>query len=102
MTSISLHVQWPLTSQTHGSFLKEKNSFFHYISNITYQTLECYDRYLLAMLTASIELTLLRSKKLAIFLIFMCKWIILCIYCCTHSGQFSFSDSTITGVCKHL
>jgi hypothetical protein len=25
MTGISLHVQWPLTSQSHGSFLKENN-----------------------------------------------------------------------------
>jgi hypothetical protein len=28
MTGISLHMQWPLTSQLHGSFLKEKNWFF--------------------------------------------------------------------------
>jgi hypothetical protein len=28
MTGISLHMQWPLTSQLHGSFLKENNSFF--------------------------------------------------------------------------
>jgi hypothetical protein len=28
MTWISLHVQWPLTSQLHGSFLKENNCFF--------------------------------------------------------------------------
>jgi hypothetical protein len=27
MTGISLHMQWPLTSQSHGSFLKEKNWF---------------------------------------------------------------------------
>jgi hypothetical protein len=27
MTSISLHMQWPLTSQLHGSFLKENNCF---------------------------------------------------------------------------
>jgi hypothetical protein len=25
MTGISLHVQWPLTSQSHGGFLKENN-----------------------------------------------------------------------------
>jgi hypothetical protein len=28
MTGISLHMQWPLTSQLHGSFLKENNLFF--------------------------------------------------------------------------
>jgi hypothetical protein len=28
MISISLHMQWPLTSQLHGSFLKENNCFF--------------------------------------------------------------------------
>jgi hypothetical protein len=34
MTSISLHMQWPLTSQLHGSFLKEHNClFFHNGSN---------------------------------------------------------------------
>jgi hypothetical protein len=27
MTSISLHVQWPLTFQSHGSFLKENICF---------------------------------------------------------------------------
>jgi hypothetical protein len=27
MTSISLHVQWPLNSQSHGSFLKKNNCF---------------------------------------------------------------------------
>jgi hypothetical protein len=26
MTGISLHMQWPLTSQSHGSFIKEKIS----------------------------------------------------------------------------
>jgi hypothetical protein len=29
----TLHVQWPLTSQLHGSFLKETNWFFCYGSN---------------------------------------------------------------------
>jgi hypothetical protein len=28
MTSVSLHVQWPLASQLHGSILKENNCFF--------------------------------------------------------------------------
>jgi hypothetical protein len=28
MAGISLHMQWPLTSQLHGSFLKENNWFF--------------------------------------------------------------------------
>jgi hypothetical protein len=28
MTSTSLHVQWPLTSQLHDNFLKENNCFF--------------------------------------------------------------------------
>jgi hypothetical protein len=28
MTAISLHVQWPLTSQWHGGILKENNCFF--------------------------------------------------------------------------
>jgi hypothetical protein len=28
MTSISFHVKWPLTSQSHGSFLKENKCFF--------------------------------------------------------------------------
>jgi hypothetical protein len=28
MTGSSLHMQWPLTSQSHGSFLKENNCFF--------------------------------------------------------------------------
>jgi hypothetical protein len=28
MTGISLHVQWPLTFQSRGSFLKENNWFF--------------------------------------------------------------------------
>jgi hypothetical protein len=32
---ISLHVQWPLTSQWHGSFLKENNCCFCYGSNST-------------------------------------------------------------------
>jgi hypothetical protein len=27
MIGISLHIQWPLTSQLHGSFLKENNWF---------------------------------------------------------------------------
>jgi hypothetical protein len=27
MTGISLHMLWPLTSQLHGSFLKENNCF---------------------------------------------------------------------------
>jgi hypothetical protein len=27
MTGISLHMQWPLTSQLHDSFLKENNCF---------------------------------------------------------------------------
>jgi hypothetical protein len=27
MTGTSLHMQWPLTSQSHGSFLKENNWF---------------------------------------------------------------------------
>jgi hypothetical protein len=30
MTGSSLHVQWPLTSQSHGSFLKENNCFVMY------------------------------------------------------------------------
>jgi hypothetical protein len=33
MTSVCLHMQWPLTSQPHGSFLKENNWFF-----VTYET----------------------------------------------------------------
>jgi hypothetical protein len=34
MTGISLHMQWPLTSQSHSSILKENNClFFHYGSN---------------------------------------------------------------------
>jgi hypothetical protein len=33
MTSISLHMQWPMTSQSHGSFLKENNCWFCYGSN---------------------------------------------------------------------
>jgi hypothetical protein len=28
MTGISLHMQWPLTSQSHDSFLKEKKQLF--------------------------------------------------------------------------
>jgi hypothetical protein len=28
MTGISFHMQWPLTSQSNGSFLKENNWFF--------------------------------------------------------------------------
>jgi hypothetical protein len=28
MTGISLHIQWPLTSQSQGSILKENNRFF--------------------------------------------------------------------------
>jgi hypothetical protein len=28
MSGISLHMQWPLTSQLHGSFLKENKCFF--------------------------------------------------------------------------
>jgi hypothetical protein len=28
MTGISLHLQWPLASLPHGSFLKENNWFF--------------------------------------------------------------------------
>jgi hypothetical protein len=27
MTGISLHMQWPMTSQSHGSFLNENNVF---------------------------------------------------------------------------
>jgi hypothetical protein len=34
MTGISLHMQWPLTSQLHGSILKE-NNFFCYGSSST-------------------------------------------------------------------
>jgi hypothetical protein len=30
MTSISLHMRWPLTSQLHGSVLKENHCFFRY------------------------------------------------------------------------
>jgi hypothetical protein len=29
MTGISLHIQWPLTTQSHSSFLQEKNLFFN-------------------------------------------------------------------------
>jgi hypothetical protein len=28
MTGVSWHIQWPLNSQSHGSFLKEKQLFF--------------------------------------------------------------------------
>jgi hypothetical protein len=35
MTGIFLHMQWPLTSQSHGSILKENNCFFCYGSNST-------------------------------------------------------------------
>jgi hypothetical protein len=38
MTGISFHINWPLPSQLHGSFLKENNCFFHYGSNSTDQT----------------------------------------------------------------
>jgi hypothetical protein len=47
MTGISLHMQWPLTSQSHGSILKENNCFVffklriklhaHLVSFITYR-----------------------------------------------------------------
>jgi hypothetical protein len=33
MTSISLHMQWPLTSQSHGSFSQSEQLVFHYSSN---------------------------------------------------------------------
>jgi hypothetical protein len=33
MIGISLHIQWPLTSQSHGSILKENNWFVPYGSN---------------------------------------------------------------------
>jgi hypothetical protein len=32
MTGISLHMQWPLTSQLHSSFLKENNCFVVFFS----------------------------------------------------------------------
>jgi hypothetical protein len=35
MTSISLHMQWPLTSQLHCSFLRESNCYLHCGSNST-------------------------------------------------------------------
>jgi hypothetical protein len=42
MTGISLHMQWPLTtSQSNGSFLKENNWYFCYISNSTPKAMQC-------------------------------------------------------------
>jgi uncharacterized membrane protein len=35
MTGISLHMQWPLTSQSHGSFSLREQLFFCYGSNST-------------------------------------------------------------------
>jgi hypothetical protein len=41
MPGISLHMQWPLTSQSHGSFLKENNCCFfvtphpHFLMSLT-------------------------------------------------------------------
>jgi hypothetical protein len=41
MTCISLHMQWPLTSQSHGSLLKENNCFCHR-SNTTHTSVFLY------------------------------------------------------------
>jgi hypothetical protein len=35
MTSISLHMQWPMTSQSHGSLSQREQLVFHYRSNST-------------------------------------------------------------------
>jgi hypothetical protein len=35
MTGISVHMQWPLTLQLHGSFLKQNSWYFHYGSKYT-------------------------------------------------------------------
>jgi hypothetical protein len=35
MTGISLHMQWPLTSQLHGSVSQREQLFFRYGSNST-------------------------------------------------------------------
>jgi hypothetical protein len=35
MTDISLHMQWPLTSQPHGSVSQREQLVFHYGSNST-------------------------------------------------------------------
>jgi hypothetical protein len=35
MTGISLHMQWPLTSQSHGSFLKDNYCLFAFLADQT-------------------------------------------------------------------
>jgi hypothetical protein len=97
MTSISLHVQWPLTSQSHDGLLEENNCFF-----VTHQTPRQLLFYFRAMaflkLVSDVDGTAVRDATHDLLVIFPPEFEIISIVDYRKQFRPKFTDKSLKGL----